>query len=115
MGSEAELIELRNKMREKLAVVAKLKKETKEDESNMPLRYRIQKSKEVWNRVYENQKDTFYNYSAKKWNIPKEDVADLFAEYFTEFENEKTNSIAQFLYSRGYRFTDDKQGKIIIG
>jgi len=113
MSTESEIEAKRALLSQKLHTIENIKNE--EEIKNQPLRQRMRSNKKTYELVYKNQKDTFFNYSVKKWNIPKEEAEDLFAEYFTEFENEKTNSIAQFLASKGFKFPEDKQGKIIIG
>lgn len=83
----------------------------------MPFNERIQQEgeEEVLKRVEKNQKDVFFNYSAKKWNIKKDEVLELFQEYFTEFLNGKVKNIATFLTERGYSFPGEREGKIILG
>lgn len=83
----------------------------------LPFHLRIQEKgqEEILQRVEQNQKDTFMNYSVKKWDITKEEALDLFAEYFTEFLNGKVKNIATFLKDRGFKFPAERQGKLVVG
>jgi hypothetical protein len=62
----------------------------------------MKNNKETYKRVYNIQKDTF-NDNSKKWGIEKEEIEDLFSEFWTEFETGKTKSIKEFLISRKYK------------
>ena len=71
----------------------------------LPFHLRIQEpsEKERLKEFEEIQKETFLNYSVKKWNIKKEDGIELFQEFFTEFLAGKVQDIREFLLKRGYK------------
>lgn len=104
MASEEEIKKLREKFSERLETLEKIKAE--ETAKNEKLYIRMKRNKEIYNRVYEVQRETFFNNSAKKWNIEKNEIEELFKEFWYEFETGKINSIREFLLDRKYKIKE---------
>lgn len=101
MASEEEIKKLREQFANRLETIERIR--AKETAEQVPLVDRMKTNREIYDKVFNIQKDTFMSYSIKKWQIKKDEAEEVFLEFWTEFENKKTNSIREFLTERGYK------------